>query len=554
MRGWVVATDVITEAPLDRLLDVRANISAGPPAEIVALTEFAAWRWAGLQSVFLRAASPPNNVPIDSEVIESHALYPEFPSPIAITGDGPQLIIWPPSEPRVDLLAAALASEGSTLLIVPDPGEQDFLARSFTDLGREVLVVRSELPAADRTQSWAKARSGARVVIGGRTAVFSPVPDLKTVIVLDDADEALAQEGAPTWHARDLAIERAHRTQARLIIVSPAPTVEALVATGTPVPIPSAIKTRGWPRFEIVDRREDPPGLGMLALALGPALHRALDADKRALCVLNRRGRARLLACRTCGELVRCSRCDAVMGEVEDGFMCHRCAAEEPHRCRHCGTSRFRVIKPGVTRVRDDLAGLVPHHEVVAIEAGETERPLFDVAIGTETVLHGLTNERELATERPIGLIAFLDFDQELLAPRYRAVEQAAWLLVRAARAVGPRSDGGVVLIQTRAPGHEVLVAAVAGDMEPLLTSELNRRRDLNFPPLGGLAAVSGDPEAVATACDLLRDQVVVMGEGAEVLLRAPTTADLCRALAEVDLSPARAKGRLRVDVDPLRI
>lgn len=554
MRGWVLATAVEPEAWHEKILSVKANVSAGPSAEMVKLTEFAAWRWAGPQSAFLRAASPANIVPLDALEPLSHALYPDTPKPIPVPERESILIMWPPSEPRADLLASLLASEGSTLLIVPDPNEQDSLAQVFFDLGRNVLVVRSDLPASERTRIWAEARSGAWVVVGGRSAVFSPVPDLNTVIILDDADEALAEERAPAWHARDLVIERARRAKAQLVIVSPVPTTEAVVAAGPPIDVPVSISQRGWPNFEIVDQRQDPPGLGLLALALGPALHQALSAGQQALCVLNRKGRARLLACRTCGELVRCSQCEAVMSEVEDGFLCNQCLAHESHQCRHCGSSKFKAIKPGVTRVRDALAGLVPHHHVVAIEAGDKTRPKFDVAIGTETILHGFSGTSSPKFDRPIGLVAFLDFDQELLAPRYRAIEQAAWLLVRAARLVGARSEGGKVLVQTRIPDHEVLLAAVSGNPQPLLVAERERRQSLGFPPLGGLAAMTGEIEAVDMACDSLRDRLEITGGQGDVLLRASSSTVLCDALAAVDLGPARAKGRLRIDVDPLRV
>jgi primosomal protein N' (replication factor Y) (superfamily II helicase) len=175
------------------------------------------------------------------------------------------------------------------------------------------------------------------------------------------------------------------------------------------------------------------------------------------------------------------------------------------------------------------------------------------VLVGTEAVLH------RVPPRPPVLLCAFPEFDQELLAPRYRAAEQALWLLVRASRLVGPRSGPGRVLVQTRVPDHEVVVAARQADPTALAAAERTRRRALGFPPFGGLAEVSGVPAAMAEACARLaaRADVTVVGpSGAppRALVEAESAEILSDALAAVDLASARAHGRLRVEVDPLRV
>ena len=126
---------------------------------------------------------------------------------------------------------------------------------------------------------------------------------------------------------------------------------------------------------------------------------------------------------------------------------------------------------------------------------------------------------------------------------------------MRAARLLGPADGGGELLVQTRVPEDEVLAAAASGDTATVVASERARRATLALPPFGGVAEVRGDPDAVSAACDLLRSRLAVVGpSGGRALLRAPTIAQLCDALADVDLAPARAHGRLRVDVDPMRI
>ena len=159
-----------------------------------------------------------------------------------------------------------------------------------------------------------------------------------------------------------------------------------------------------------------------------------------------------------------------------------------------------------------------------------------------------------------LGLVAFLDFDQELLAPRYRAAEQALGLLVRAARRLGPRTGGGRLLVQTRLPDHEVLEAARRADPTVVAEAERPRRAALGYPPFGALAEVRGVDAAVTTLLGGLRayPEIDVFGPtgaatGLQALLRAPDVDALCDALAAT-APAARSEGRLRIAVDPLRV
>jgi primosomal protein N' (replication factor Y) len=529
-----------------------AAVSAGPSDELVELTAFGAWRWAGPRAAFLRAASAPNVVPVDRVPEIDVAIFPPSPSPLAMPDERVRLVVWPPALARIDVVRALVEPTGSTLVLVPDADEAFLIAAALRDEGRHLVLVRGDHPAAQRTAAWDDARRGACVVIGGRVAAFAPVPDLTGVIVLDDADGALAEERAPAWHARDLVAERACRAGATLSLLTPVPTTEAVELAGQAiVSAPARLAARGWPRVRAIDMRDEPPGSALLSSALGPALHAALDANGRALCILNRRGRAHLIVCRSCGTIARCARCDARVVEGDGVHRCERCDAVEPARCRSCGAGVFTKLRPGVTSVRDAVAGLVVRHRVIAVDAASAPLPAFDVAVGTEALLHRAGTD----PSRPIRLVAFLDFDQELLAPRFRAAEQALWLLVRAARLLGPTDGGGELLVQTRVADDEVLAAATSGDPTTVVASERARRTALALPPFGGVAEVRGDAVAVSAACDLLRSRLTVVGPtGARALLRAPTIAALCDALADVDLAPARAHGRLRVDVDPLRI
>jgi primosomal protein N' (replication factor Y) len=552
VRGWVLDADAEVPAHLDPhdLQEVLAVSSAGPPPDVVDLCRWAAWRWAGPMATFLRAASPPNNVSPGVAPEPETAIYPGRPL------EGVELAL---VAPRGDV-DVPLAPEGSTLVIDPSAARAAALAARWEAEGREVVTLGSEHSDALRTAHWARARAGACVVIGGRSAVWAPVPDLAAVVVLDEGDEALEDERAPTWNARDVALERATRAGAAVRILTPAPTVDVVVAVGAPIAGPPP---RAWPRVEVVDQRDEEPGHGLLSAALADALRATIDRGARAVCVLNRRGRARLLACRTCGELARCAACGATVeqlaaSEEGGGLRCAQCATERPTVCLHCHGATFRAVRPGITRVRDDLAALLPRTGVASVDTATDEVPDVPVLVGTEAVLH--------RTPTPVGLVAYLELDQELLAPRARAAEQALWLLVRGARVLdsssskgaGSSKGGGRLLLQTRLPEHEVVDAVRHGDPMAVVAADVLRRQALGFPPFGGLAEVRGAAAAVDAACAAVGEAgVTVLGpvaDGSAALLRAPSFTALCDALAGPAVDAARGKGRLRIDVDPRRV
>jgi primosomal protein N' (replication factor Y) (superfamily II helicase) len=555
VRGWVVADGVEPEAPDVELRAILAAVSAGPPPDVVELCGWAAWRWAGPATALLRTASPPNVVapgPAPEPHLGSFPPAPLPPLSRDVLDDPVGLVAWPPAADRRALVTGLLADTGSTIVVVPEGTRLGSLVRHLEHAGRRVVVLRGDQPDAIRTAAWVGAREGACVVVGGRVAVLAPVPDLAAIVVLDEGDEALKEERVPAWHARDLGAERARRAGARLALVGPVPTVDACVLAGGMARPDRGIERRGWPRLERIDLRDERPDLGMLTAPLARALHDVLDAGARAVCVLNRKGRARLLACAACGELVRCETCGAAVAEEGEGLSCPRCGAGRARICDRCGGTTLRVVRAGVTRVRDDLAHLLPRAAVAEVDASTDALPDADVLIGTEAVLHRVRG----ASDRAVGIVAFLEFDQELLALRYRAGEQALALLARAGRVVGPE---GRLLVQTRVPEHEVLEAVAARNPEVALTPETDRRRSLGFPPFGGLAEVSGVVEAVESLAGALRAWgAQVLGpspgrSGSRALVRTERVKDLCEALAAT-VSDARRHGRIRVEVDPLRV
>jgi primosomal protein N' (replication factor Y) len=538
VSGWVTADGV---SPPDGVaLRPLARVTGhGPPAEMVELAAWAAWRWAGRRASFLKAASPDGAVrslpaarlstgaPSGGLAPSAGGVDDAFADPGART-----LLRVPPAEDLLPVVLAA-AGRGPSLVVVPATGAAAVLA------GR---LRRAGVPVALLPAGWAQASAGAQVVIGARAAAWAPCPELAAVVVLDGHDEALQQQQAPTWNGWVVAAERARRSGVPCVVASAAPTLE-LLAWGT-LKVPERnVERAGWAALEVVDRRRDDPRLGLYSARLVGLLR----GPGRVVCVLNRKGRFRLLACGACGEVVRCEVCGGATAQASAGqpppLVCGRCRSTRPPVCHHCGSTALSGLRPGVTRVRAELEALAgrPVGEVTA-ETGEL--PGAAVLVGTEAVLHRVG---------PVDGVAFLDFDQELLAPRFRAGEESLALLARASRLVGGRHRRGRVLVQTRVPHHEVLVAAVHADPGRLAESEARVRGALGLPPERAMAAVSG-PAASAYVEGLK----AAAGLGVDIagpdcgrwLVRAPDHDALSSLLAAVD----RPAGRLRVAVDPLRV
>jgi len=525
VRGWVVAVGV--EPPEGVMLKPIAKVTGwGPPADMVDLAHWAAWRWAGRVTALLGTASPPGAVT---------NLPTAGPRRAARTAAAAGGVVRVPPATDVFPHVLAAAEQGNALIVTPSIAQ----AREIASRLRRAGVTTAFVP-----HEWARAAAGATVV-GARAAAWAPVIDLAAVVVVDEHDEGLQEERAPTWHARDVAIERAQRLGVPCVLLSPCPTLEARAWASVTAPS-TAEERAGWPIVDVVDRRqEDPVKAGLYSDRLARWLR---EPDRgRVLCVLNRTGRARLLACVACGHVADCDRCGAAVVQPDVGrFRCVRCGTERPVVCRHCGGSRMKNLRTGVSRAREELEALAA--EPVAEITGATVnrgRPAARIVVGTEAVLH------QFGPGDGVGVIAVLDLDQELLAPRYRAAEQALGLLARAGRILGGRPSGGRLLLQTRQPKHPVVEAALHADPERVAKAERATRRTLGFPPFAALAAISGPaaPAFIEALGSPLGVDVLGPGDG-RWLVRAPDHATLCDALAATPRPP----GRVRVEVDPLRI
>lgn len=538
VRGWVVRLGSSAEVPLARLKPLAKVSSAGPPSSVVELAEWAAWRWGGRWSQVLRTASPHTtvNLRLDRAAFQRDAAAGSVSS-VRSAGSGVEVVRLAPSVDRWPLVLDAVTA-GPAIVVVPAVATAERMAARLRRAGHRVALVAGDVGASD----FALAASGTASVVGTRVAVWAPVPDdaLRSIVVLDEHDEALQAEQAPTWHARDVAVERAQRAGVPCRLVSAVPTLHALAAGELRV---APGERNGWPRVVLADRREEDP---VKAGLFSPALVRALRDDGRVVCVLNRLGRSRLLACAACGQTAECAACGAAVSQPADTgvLRCGHCGTERPVVCAACGGGRFKNLRAGVTRAREELEALAGE-PVVEVTATDGSPGDARIAIGTEAVLHRLP-------AASCACVAFLDLDQELLAPRYRAAEQALSLLARAARALGDRRGGGTLLLQTRVPEHVVVRAAQAGNPGLVADAESARRTALRYPPYAAVALVTGAGAAAwaGGAPEVLGVEVLDSGEGAWLV-----RADDPDALADYLEAVPRPSGvRTRIEVDPPRL
>lgn len=528
--GWVVELLDTPAVPLDGIKPIAKVTGLGPAPELIALAEWANVRWAGRRlRPFLVAASPKRAVralPLAHRRAVNPA--PQSPATTELLARGGGVLRLPP---RSDVLPAILSAVacGPTLVVVPTAADASLLTSRLRRTGSTVALVPDD---------WAVAAAGVDVVVGTRSAAWMPCAGMAAAIVVDEHDEALQEERSPTWHARDVVAERCRRAGVPAVFVSPIPTliaVEELAGPDGPAHPSRERERRGWPHIQVVDRADEDPW--KKSMVTSELIERLRDPSERVLCISNTTGRARVLACRSCRALIRCERCDAAVGLADDGRLrCRRCSTERPPVCQECGASTFANLRPGVTRIAEELAAAANRGVVVVTAADDQPPERSDLYVGTEAALYRVG---------AIDTVAFLEFDSEMLAPRFRASEQALALLVRAGR-IAP-----TVLIQTFNAGHEVLRAATAADPGIVVAAERDRRRMLGLPPYGALGFVSG-PTSAEVVAQLDSGQISVGRDGdAGYLVRAADWMTLGEAL---NATTRPVGSRVRIAIDPPRV
>ncbi len=496
------------------------------------------------------------------------------------------------TEVYFEAIAAALARGQQVLVLMPEIAlTNQFISRCEQRFGTRPAEWHSGVSAPQRGRVWrAVAENKAKLVVGARSALFLPFPELGLIVVDEEHDQSYKQEERVAYQARDMAVVRGHLGRAPVVLSSATPSIESLVNAEQGryrhIRLETRYKAAGLPALAAIDMRAAPPERGRwLSPVLVEAVGETLARGEQALLFLNRRGYAPVTLCRSCGFKFECPNCSAWL--VEHRFRrrleCHHCGtfAPIPEKCPKCGAEHALVpCGPGVERIAEEVAELFPEARRVLLSSDltpsisdlrETLREIedreVDVIIGTQLVAKGHHFPG-------LALVGVVDGDLGLAQADPRAAERTFQLLNQVTGRAGRDAIPGRGLIQTYMPEHPVIQALVSGDRETFLEREIAARREATLPPFGRLASllVSGSSrEAVESYA---RSVALAAPPAAKIQVLGPAEAPLSvirgrhryrllvKSAREADLQTylrlwlsqvPKAKGdvRLTVDVDP---
>jgi primosomal protein N' (replication factor Y) len=612
---WIESGDGLRCRPVSRRLDADPTVSA----EVLSLCQWAASYYHHPLGEVLAAAlpgalrKPPSararpprarrpravaiasgaasakNVLSDEQAAVVGALAQESEFQVSllegVTGSGK-------TEIYLNRVQAVLDQGRQALVLTPEIGLTPQLEARFRErFGEAVALFHSGLTERARADAWQAAREGrCRVLVGTRSAVFTPLPQLGLIVVDEEHDPSYKQQEGFRYSARDVAIVRGQRAGVPVILGSATPSLESLhnVARGRyrHLRLLARPGERRLPKVRLLDLRTVKLRDG-LAPELVESISRHLDQGGQALLFVNRRGYAPALLCHDCGWLAPCPHCDARMTlhRVRGRLICHHCGSEArvPLRCGSCAGSELIPVGQGTERIEDALRRLFPDIRVERIDsdrarrAGELERLLADIRnrdirllVGTQMLAKGHDFDG-------LTLVGVVDVDQALYSGDFRAVERMGQLLTQVAGRAGRGAVAGEVIVQTHQPDHPQLQCWLREGYAGLSKGLLEERRDMGYPPSAHLALLRADALDAGAALQFLKSAASEVGGSggvdtlgpipapmerranrfrAQLLLRSANRAALQRSLTQlvprIGALPGARKLRWSIDVDPI--
>jgi primosomal protein N' (replication factor Y) len=498
------------------------------------------------------------------------------------------------TEVYLRLVERVLEQGRRALVLVPEIGLTPQLVGRFSErFNAPMAVLHSALTDHERLQAWRDAFSGrARIVLGTRSAVFAPVPELGLIIVDEEHDSSFKQhEGGFRYSARDLAVVRAQRADVPVLLGSATPALETLhnVSAGRYIrlSLPRRAAQAVPPRMSLVDLRANAVQSGVSTPAI-QAIQRHLAGDGQVLVFLNRRGYAPTLLCTACGWVAPCQDCDARLTvHLSAGRLrCHHCGADAalPTRCPQCGFA-VKSVGQGTERIEEALGTLFPGVALVRLDRdvvrrrGDMEEAMRRMASGEARILVGTQMVTKGHDFPNVTLVVVLNADQGLFSTDFRAPERLAQTIVQVAGRAGRGIKPGEVLIQTEFPGHPLLLSLLSEGYDGFARAALTERAQASWPPFSRLAAVRDSAKTAEAALGFLTDarklanaphKVRLLGPvpaamakragryHAQLLVESTDRAALHRFVDEwlpgVEQLPSARRVRWALDVDPIEL
>jgi primosomal protein N' (replication factor Y) (superfamily II helicase) len=406
-------------------------------------------------------------------------------------------------------MQAVLAKGRSAILLVPEIGLTPAMAADLHQIfGDEVAILHSGLSDDERAEQWKRIRAGeSHIVVGTRSAIFAPVPNLSLIVVDEEHDHSYKQEEMPRYHARDVAVMRAKMCDAAVVLGSATPSLEtyynALQGKYRLLELPERIEKRPLPEVEILDMREefqrtrkDEPLSRKLVEEIGERLSR----QEQVMVLLNRRGYSAFVLCRECGESVQCKNCAIAMTyhKREHRLVCHYCGYTRPapKTCPKCGSEFVQYLGTGSEKLEHILHGMFPQARIARLDRDtvrgrdDFERMLtamqageIDLLVGTQMIAKG----HDVANVTLVGVVGS---DVALSFPDFRAAERTFQLLTQVAGRAGRGDTLGRVVLQTFFPDHYAIQFAAAHDYHGFYEKEIRFRSWMHYPPFNAVSNV----------------------------------------------------------------
>ena len=408
----------------------------------------------------------------------------------------------------IEAIHSVLEQGKVAVLLVPEialtPQLLGLMAAWFGD---QVAVLHSSLSAGERFDQWKRVREGkARVVVGTRSAVFAPCPNLGLIILDEEQEHSYKSENAPRYSAKEVAIWRGYKEKALVLLGSATPSIESMYRAKegeyTLYRLKNRFNGRPLPEVEIVDLRQElKMGNGYsLSYPLREAIHDTCAAGRQTILLLNRRGNARALVCVDCRQAPECPRCSArlTFHSANNRLMCHYCGFSQPapSRCPKCG-GPLKAVGVGTQKAQQELAELFPDVTVARMDADTVsaanphEVILERFRSGEEQILLGTQMVAKGLDLPNVTLVGALDADLSLYSGSFRAAETTFNMLTQVVGRAGRGEHAGRALIQTLTPGNTVIQLAAKQDYDGFYDLEIGLRRVQNLPPFGDQAIVA---------------------------------------------------------------
>ncbi len=506
------------------------------------------------------------------------------------------------TEVYLQAIAPILKSGKSALVLVPEIGLTPQLTDRFRSrFGEKVCVYHSGLSEGERYDTWRQMLTGtAQIIIGTRSAVFAPLPNLGIIILDEEHDGSFKQDQPmPCYHARQVARWRAELEECPLVLGSATPAVETWVRFKENVSdvethylaLPQRVHARPLPPIEVVDMRKElhEGNRTIFSRPLQKALEELVEKGNQGILFIHRRGHSSFVSCRSCGYVMECPNCDVSLSfhqthkDATARLRCHYCGygQQHPAECPECASPYLKNFGSGTQRVVNDLAKYLPQARCIRFDSDTTRnkgahRALLtrfaqgeaDLLVGTQMLTKGI----DLPQVTLVGVIAA---DGLLFMPDFRASERAFQTMTQVAGRAGRGEQPGRVIVQTYSPDHVAIEALTQAAYADFLQKELGDRADLTYPPYGQLVLlrISGLDERVTERSahqiskrlgDRLKPPYDILGPVPapifrvasryrwHILLKLPLRSQLPQL---TDLQQQVPKGvSLSIDVDPLNL